>query len=157
MTDKRIVKFGDIAEQVIERVTPQEGDEKNFIGLQHLESGSLYISAWGDDVELSTQAFKVTEGDIIFARRNTYLKRVAISPINGICSADAMVIRPLGSFIEPAFLPFFMQTDTFMDRVISISAGSLSSRVKWKDLAQQNFRLPSIEEQRNLLVTLKKN
>ena len=147
MTDKQVVKFGDIAEQVIEIVTPQKGDEKSFIGLQHLESESLNINEWGDDVELSTQAFKVNKGDIIFARRNTYLKRVAISPINGICSADAMVIRPLGRFIEPAFLPFFMQTNTFMDRAISISAGSLSSRVKWKALSEQEFCIPSKKEQ----------
>ncbi|MUH95316.1 hypothetical protein GNP63_01950 [Aliivibrio fischeri] len=156
MTDKQTVKFSDIAAQILNRVTPKEGEEKNFIGLEHLISGCLYINKWGDDKKLSTQAFKVNKGDIIFARRNTYLKRVAISPIDGICSADAMVIRPVAGLIEPAFLPFFMQSNVFMERAISISAGSLSSRVKWKDLAQQSFVLPTLEEQRKLLKSLNK-
>src|SRR5690554_6863903 len=101
MTGNQTVKFGEIAEQIIKRVTPQEGDEKNFIGLHHLISGCLKVYEWGDDIKLSAQAFKVSKGDIIFARRNTYLKRVAISPIDGICSADAMVIRPIKGLIEP--------------------------------------------------------
>lgn len=156
MNKKQTVKFGDIAEQILKRVTPKQGDEKNFIGLEHLISGSLCINEWGDDKELSTQAFKVNKGDIIFARRNTYLKRVAISPIDGICSADAMVIRPVSGLIEPSFLPFFMQSNAFMERVISISAGSLSSRVKWKDLSQQSFVIPTLEEQKKLLKSLNK-
>ncbi|WP_445428010.1 restriction endonuclease subunit S [Alishewanella sp. HL-SH05] len=156
MSEKQTVQFGDIAEQILERVHPQQGDEKKFIGLQHLISGNLAVYEWGGDVELSAQAFKVAKGDIIFARRNTYLKRVAISPIDGICSGDAMVIRPIAGLIEPSFLPFFMQSEAFMNRVISISAGSLSSRVKWKDLAIQKFTIPSLDEQRKQLKILEK-
>jgi type I restriction enzyme, S subunit len=150
------VYFGDIANQIIERVSPGPGDEENFIGLQDLESGSLNIAKWGDEVELATQAFKVKKGDIIFARRNTYLKRVAVSPIDGICSADAMVINEKSDGIVNGFLKYFMQSDAFMNKAISLSAGSLSSRVKWKDLERQKFQIPSKENQLNALKILDK-
>jgi len=151
MTDKQTVKFGDIAKQTLNRITPKPGDEKRFIGLQHLNSGDLKIHSWGGDITLSAQGFSVSKGDIIFARRNTYLKRVGISPIDGICSGDAMVIKPILGQVIPAFLPIFMQSDLFMNRVISISSGSLSSRVKWKDLEGQLFSIPSIAKQQEIV------
>jgi type I restriction enzyme, S subunit len=48
------------------------------------------------------------------------------------------------------FLPFFMQTDTFMERAVKISVGGLSPTINWKDLAKEEFALPPIEEQRRI-------
>ncbi|MDO6533856.1 restriction endonuclease subunit S [Alteromonas stellipolaris] len=152
----KTVYFSDIAEQVSCRVTPKKGDEKRFIGLQDIKPGKLWVSSWGDDVELSTQAFQVKQGDIIYPRRNTYLRRVAISPIDGLCSADAMVVRPKEGDIISEFLPFFMSSSQFMNKALSLSAGSLSSRVKWKDLEKQQFQIPSIEVQEQYTKLLSK-
>ena len=155
MAEKRLVKFGEVAEQIMERVTPSEKDSDNFIGLEHLKSGYFYIYEWGTDLILKTQAFKVRVGDIIFSRRNTYLKRVSVSPIDGICSADAMVIRPKHNhFMLDEYLPHFMQSSAFMNKVISNSAGSLSSRVKWSELSKLEFELPTLEEQKSTLEAL---
>lgn len=150
------VKLDEIAEQVNERVTPLPGDEEKFIGLQHLVSGSLQIRNWGDEVVLSAQAFRVKKGDIIFARRNTYLKRIAISPIDGLCSADAIVIRQKGDKLLPGILPFLLQSEYFLESAISLSAGSLSARVKWKDLKNIKFKVPSLEQQERIVPILRK-
>ncbi len=50
----------------------------------------------------------------------------------------------------PAFLPFFMQSDLFMERAESISVGSLSPTINWKTLAEQEFALPPLDEQRRM-------
>jgi restriction endonuclease S subunit len=53
--------------------------------------------------------------------------------------------------VLPEFLPFFMQSDLFMDRAQRISVGSLSPTINWKTLAKEEFALPPLEEQRRMV------
>lgn len=162
MIERKILKtwqtvtFGEIAEHISVRIDPIIGDEKTYIGLEHLDNDSLQVKRWGSDVVLKGQKLQIKKGDILFAKRNAYLKRVALAPFDGIFSAHGMVLRPRGSSILPDFLPFFMQSDVFMERAISISEGSLSPTIKWSTLSRQEFHLPNLEVQCSLIVTLKK-
>jgi len=52
--------------------------------------------------------------------------------------------------VLPEFLPFFMQSDLFMERAQAISVGSLSPTINWKTLAKEEFVLPPLEEQKLL-------
>lgn len=154
--NRQILKFGDVAQHISERVNPSPGDEQKYIGLEHLDSGSLRIQRWGSEILLKGQKLAIKKGDILFAKRNAYLKRVAIAPFDGIFSAHGMVIRPVGGQVLPDFLPFFMQSDAFMNRAIAISEGSLSPTIKWKTLASQEFEFPPLESQKASLRLLKK-
>lgn len=147
----QMVTFGDIAEHLSKRINPVVGDEAKYIGLEHLDSGSLVVERWGSSVPLKGQKLAIRKGDILFAKRNAYLKRVAIAPFDGIFSAHGMVIRPIGNLVIPEFLPIFMQSKEFMDRAIAISEGSLSPTIKWKILALQSFIFPSIELQKKIV------
>jgi type I restriction enzyme, S subunit len=60
------------------------------------------------------------------------------------------VLRAKPDVVLPEFLPFFMQSDLFMDRAQRISVGSLSPTINWKTLAEQEFALPPLEEQRRI-------
>lgn len=152
----QIVKFGEIAEHISVRVNPTPKDSLKYIGLEHLDSGSIVVNRWGSDVVLKGQKLKMKKGEILFAKRNAYLKRVAVAPFDGIFSAHGMVIRPKGNLILHDLLPFFMQSDVFMDAAIRISEGSLSPTIKWKTLAIQEFPLPPIERQKEILEVLEK-
>lgn len=154
--DWKLVRFGEIAENISKRASPRPGDEKTYIGLEHLDPGSLEVKRWGSEAVLKGQKLAIKKGDILFAKRNAYLKRVALAPFDGIFSAHGMVIRPLGGDMHPEFLPFFMQSNAFMNRAISISEGSLSPTIKWKTLAVQAFNIPPPSEQIRLLEVLKK-
>jgi len=146
----RRVKFSEMAENITERVHPTVEDSKTYIGLEHLDSGSLHIKRWGSNTELIGQKLRMKKGDIIFGKRNAYLKRVAIAPFDGICSAHSMVLRAKPETVLPEFLPFFMQSDIFMDRAIMISVGSLSPTINWSTLKQQEFLIPPINEQQKI-------
>jgi type I restriction enzyme S subunit len=65
-------------------------------------------------------------------------------------SAHGLVLRPKSGAVLPEFLPFYMQSDLFMDRAIEISVGSLSPTINWKTLAAQKFALPPIDEQQRI-------
>ena len=65
-----------------------------------------------------------------------------------------MVLRAKPDAVLPTFLPFFMQSDLFMERALRISVGSLSPTINWKALAKEEFLLPPIPEQARLVETL---
>ena len=148
-------RFEQIAKSVNERVEPGDVDEDHYVGLEHLDSDSLKIRRWGtpNDVEATKLRFK--KGDIIFGRRRVYQRKLAVAEFDGICSAHAMVLRPKTDVVLPEFLPFFMQSDLFMNRALEISVGSLSPTINWKTLAKQEFALPPLEEQRRIAKLLK--
>lgn len=150
----RIVKFGEIAKSVSKRVNPTIEDSEKYIGLEHLESGKLDISVWGSEVPLKGQKLQMKKGDILFGKRNAYLKRVSIAPIDGIFSAHGMILNACGKLILEDYLPYLMQSNMFMERAIAISEGSLSPTIKWKTLARQSFPLPPIPLQKEYLKLL---
>ena len=149
------MKFGEIAVCVNDRVDdPKAAGVDRYVGLEHLDPESLAIRRWGtpDDVESTKLRFK--PGDIIFGKRRAYQRKLAVADFEGICSAHAMVLRANPKVIVPEFLPFFMQSDLFMERAVAISVGSLSPTINWKTLAAEEFLLPSLEEQTRLTAEL---
>lgn len=148
-------KFDQIAFNITDKKMPEPGDEKMYIGLEHLDSGNLKITRWGSEVVLTGQKLVMKKGDILFGRRNTYLRRAAIAPHDGIFSAHGMIFRPKTQVIDPEYFPFFISSNYFMDAAIRISVGSLSPTVNWKTLKELEFDLPSLEEQRKCAALLK--
>ena len=142
-------KFSEIAYNITDKKMPEPGDEELYIGLEHLDSGSLRVTRWGSEVELVGQKLVMQKGDILFGRRNTYLRRAAIAPHDGIFSAHGMIFRPNTAVIDPDYFPFFISSDYFMDAAIRISVGSLSPTVNWKTLKELEFFLPDLNQQRH--------
>jgi len=123
--------------------------------LEHLDSGSLAVTRWGGEIELKGQKLVMKKGDILFGRRNTYLRRAAIAPHDGIFSAHGMIFRPKTEVIDPDYFPFFIASDYFMNAAIRISVGSLSPTVNWKTLKELEFDIPTLEQQRESAKILK--
>lgn len=151
----KVWRFDRIAQNITERAEPTPEDSSLYVGLEHMDSGSLRVRRWGSQTDLIGTKFKMREGDILFARRNAYLKRVAIAPHEGLFSAHGMVLRAKPEVVLPEFLPFYMQSDLFMNRAVEISVGSLSPTINWKTMAAQEFALPPINEQVRLVALLK--
>jgi len=148
-------RFEQMATNVNARIdNPSESGMKHYVGLEHLDTDSLKIRRWGspDDVEATKLMFK--KGDIIFGRRRAYQRKLGVAEFDGICSAHAMVLRAKPEVVLPKFLPFFMQSDLFMNRAVEISVGSLSPTINWKTMAMQEFILPPIDEQQRIVKLL---
>jgi len=144
-------RFDQLADQINQRVMPAEADVERYVGLEHLDPDSLRIRRWGDPSEVESTKLRFEPGDIIFGKRRVYQRKVAVADTEGICSAHAMVLRAKPDTVLPDFLPFFMQSDLFMERALSISVGSLSPTINWKALAKEEFLLPPIQEQARLV------
>jgi len=149
------VRFEQMAGLVQDRIeSPSEAGVERYVGLKHLDPDSLKIRRWGEPSDVESAHLLFRPGDIIFCKRRVYQRKLAVADFHGICSADAMVLRARADVVLPEFLPFFMQSDAFMNRALEISAGSLSPRIKWRTLAEQKFSLPPMDEQHRLVEAL---
>ena len=143
-------KFTEIAINSTEKKKPTEADKDTYIGLEHLDSGSLTVSRWGADVAPIGEKLIMKKGDVLFGKRRAYQKKVGIAPFDGIFSAHGMVLRPRENVITKEYFPLFISSDYFLNEAIRISVGSLSPTVNWKDLKELEFFIPTIEEQRRI-------
>jgi restriction endonuclease S subunit len=146
----KMVKFGDIAQNVAVRVDPADAKTDVYVGLEHLDPSTLHLRQWGQPSDVTGQKLAFKKGDVIFGRRRAYQRKLAVAEFDGICSAHAMVVRAKPKMILPEFLPFFLQSDMFMERAIEISVGSLSPTINWKTLKVQEFPLPPLDEQKRI-------
>jgi type I restriction enzyme S subunit len=145
------VRFDEIATNITDRVEkPNESDLEHYIGLEHLDTDQIRIKRFGSTEDVKATKFLCKKGDIIFGKRNSYLRKVAVTDRDAVVSAHSMVIRPKGDLIVPDFLPCFMQSNVFWKTAHAISEGSMSPTIKWKTLAKQEFWIPSAEEQKKI-------
>lgn len=147
-------RFEQIAINSTEKKKPVEEDRFTYLGLEHLDSGSLKVTRFGSDVAPIGEKLVIRKGDVLFGKRRAYQKKVVIAPFDGIFSAHGMVLRPNVEVIDPDFFPLFISSDYFLDAAIKISVGSLSPTINWRDLKILEFDLPDLETQRKLAVVL---
>lgn len=143
-------KFDEIVINSTEKKKPKEEDKYTYLGLEHLDSGSLRVSRFGADVAPIGEKLVMRKGDVLFGKRRAYQKKVAIAPFDGIFSAHGMVLRPRTEVISPKLFPFFISSNHFLDEAIKISVGSLSPTINWRDLKDLEFNIPPIEKQDSL-------
>lgn len=139
-----------IVDEVNDRVdNPSQSEYQKFVGLEDFESGQFKIKKWGSTENLVSAMKLFKKGDLLFARRNAYLKRASEVDFDGVCSGDAIVLREK-SKIEKGLLTFILNTDRFWEYAIANAAGTMSKRVKWRDLAKYKFLLPPPPEQKQI-------
>ena len=147
-------RFEQIAINCKEKVKADDIDTSTYIGLEHLDPGCLHVSRWGSAVPIKGDKIVMHEGDVLFGKRNAYLRRAAIAPHDGAFSAHGMIFRPREDVVDKDFFPLFIASDYFFDTAIRISVGSLSPTVNWSDLKNQEFELPDLDTQRKLAKVL---
>lgn len=145
------VKFGDVCRNLnVTTKTPIDSGFNKVIGLENLVSGSLHIQTWGDVSDGTTFTKTFLPGHVLFGKRRAYLKKAAVAEFKGICSGDILVFEAIKEKLNPKLLPFLVSSDRFFDHAIKTSAGSLSPRTKFQDLANFEFFLPPKDQQEKL-------
>lgn len=147
-------RFDQIAINSTEKKKPVEEDRFTYLGLEHLDSGTLKVTRFGSEVAPIGEKLVMHKGDVLFGKRRAYQKKVAIAPFDGIFSAHGMVLRPKEDVIDKDFFPLFISSDYFLDAAIKISVGSLSPTINWRDLKELEFELPDMDSQRKLAEVL---
>ena len=151
MNGWRRVKFGDVVECVNDTVAdPQAAGVERVVGLDHLDPGSLHIKRWASIEDGTTFTRRFKSGQVLFGKRRAYQRKLAVADFDGICSGDILVFEPKNDGLLPELLPFIMAAEGFWQHALDTSAGSLSPRTKWQDLARYELAFPPKEEQRRI-------
>jgi restriction endonuclease S subunit len=149
------VRISEVAEQVNDRVDdPSAAGVERYVGLEHLDPERLAIKRWGSPADVQSTKLRFQVGDVIFGKRRAYQRKLAQADFPGICSAHAMVLRARPEVVAPEFLPFLLQTESFFNRAVAISVGSLSPTINWRTLAREELWIPPLEVQRRLAALL---
>ena len=145
------VRFGDVVENVNDTESdPGAAGLERFIGLEHLEPGSLHIRAWGKVADGTTFTRRCGPGQVLFGKRRAYQRKVAVAEFDAVVSGDIYVLAPKGDRLVPELLPFLCLSERFFQHAVGTSAGSLSPRTNWSSLASFEFDLPPLDQQRRI-------
>ena len=151
--DWRQVKFGAVVQLSKARSQDPLADGfERYVGLEHLDPGDLRIRRWGNVVDGVTFTSVFKPGQVLFGKRRAYQRKVAVVKFAGVCSGDIYVLETKDTHVLlPELLPFICQTNAFFDHAVGTSAGSLSPRTNWTNLADFEFSLPPLEEQKRIV------
>jgi type I restriction enzyme, S subunit len=144
------VRFGDVVENFNETCEPAEAGLQRFIGLEHLEPGSLHVRTWGNVAEGTTFNRRCRRGQVLFGKRRAYQRKVAVAEFEAVVSGDIYVLAPKDQRLLPELLPFICLSERFCQHAVGTSAGSLSPRTNWSSLASFEFDLPPLDQQRRI-------
>ncbi|MDN7013016.1 hypothetical protein FGW20_08180 [Methanoculleus sp. FWC-SCC3] len=149
------VRFGDIVANLNETERdPAGAGIERFIGLEHLEPGSLHIHTWGNVADGTTFTRRCRPGQVLFGKRRAYQRKVAVAEFDAVVSGDIYVLAPKDEQLIPELLPFVCLSERFFQYAVETSAGSLSPRTSWKHLAEFEFGLPPLDQQRRIAEVL---
>jgi len=152
------VRFGDVVRLTKETCKDPEAEGiERVIGLEHLEPGDLRVRSWGNVADGTTFTKRVRPGQVLFGKRRSYQRKVAVADFDAVCSGDIYVFESVcHDLLPPELLPFICLADSFFDLAVETSAGSLSPRTSWSSLSSYEFALPSLKRQRSSIEGLMK-
>ncbi len=150
------VRFGNVVKLNKTRVADPAAEAiERYVGIEHIEPEDLRIRSWGSVADGTTFTNYFEPGQVLFVKRRAYQRKVAVADFAGVCSGDIYVLEPKDAdVLLPELLPFICQTESFFEHAVGTSAGSLSPRTNWTQLANYEFALPPLAEQRRIAEVL---
>ena len=112
-----------------------------YVGLEHLERGSLIIRAYGQAYQVNSLKSSFKSGDLLFGKLRPYFNKVAVAPCDGICSSDILVFRPADD-VPSVFLYCFFSEPGFVAAASNASSGTRMPRADWTYMRRLPATLP---------------
>jgi type I restriction enzyme S subunit len=123
-------------------VAPSEVDPATpYVGLEHIPRRSTTLDAWGRSADVTSTKHRFQAGDVLFGKIRPYFHKVAWAPFAGVCSSDAVVIRPRSA--ETAGLVLAVAaSDRFVATAVQTSNGTKMPRANWNVLERYPVPMP---------------
>jgi type I restriction enzyme S subunit len=141
------VKLGKVAEIVKDIVNPNEFDDLNYIGLEHIGQENLRIISIGKSREVNSAKYLFKPNDILFGKLRPYFRKVVKPKFNGVCSTDIWVFRAKQGY-DQNYLYYFLANWDFVNIASSGECGTRMPRADWNFLQQTEWIFPPLPEQK---------
>lgn len=145
-----VKKLKYVAELINLKIENNEDTPLPYIGLENIvpwkgeliENKENYIPD-----SLSNYYFKDC---VLFGKLRPYLAKACITPSEGLCSSELLVLKPLET-INKYFLKYCLLSDGFIKDVNSSTFGSKMPRASWDHIGNIKIPVLNIEQQENIV------
>ena len=146
------VSLGDVATEYSSRINdPSSGDRERFVGSSCIGQWDFRVQEWESTASVTSAMKLFEEGDYLLVRRSLYAsdfrERAPRAHFAGVCSGDILTIRENPEFIADGFLIGILNNPSIWSYIVANASGSITRRIKWKDLANYEFLLPPKDQQ----------
>lgn len=117
--------------------------ETPAIGLEHIPRRQITLDNWGTAANQGSRKSRFQRGDVLFGKIRPYFHKVSVAPVSGICSTDAIVLRPDAVNWGQAVLT--ISSDSFVVHAAQTSNGTKMPRADWKVLGKWQVAVPPAE------------
>ena len=142
-------KLRDVIELIKDTYIPDEADNFNYIGLEHIEKETLRLNSIGASSDVSSNKFKFKSNDILFGKLRPYFRKIVKPQFNGICSTDIWVLRAKEGFNQD-YLFYFLANWDFINTANSGESGTRMPRADWNFLKDTMWLIPPLSEQKEI-------
>ncbi len=151
----QLIKLGDVAFEYSKRVSnPSQSEFDRFVGSSNIGQWDFRVQSWEatDSVSSAMKLFK--KDDYLLVRRSLYAsdfrERAPRADFDGVCSGDILTIRENLDFIYDGFLIGILNSQNLWRYIVANASGSITRRIKWRDLAEYEFLLPPKDQQNQI-------
>ena len=142
-----VVRLGDVVKLRKETINPSEGNSLKYVGLEHLESGTLIIKKHGNPSEVKSTKYRYYPNDLLYGKLRPYLDKAALAEEEGMCSTDILVFQTEKK-INSYFFGSYLHLPSFIKYSVSTMTGVNHPRTSWNALKKYQIPLPPFPEQR---------
>ena len=112
-----------------------------YVGLEHFDRRCLTLWNGGSGDDATSNKSRFAKGDLLFGKLRPYFHKVAVAPMDGICSTDVLVIRCADKAYRE-FMYFALFQDDVIQFVSDASGGTRMPRTNWETLAGYDCVVP---------------
>ncbi len=156
----KVEKLGDVIQKT-ETINPLQTPNKEFIYIDVSSVNNKTLSIEETSLikgkDAPSRARKLIKaGDVIFATVRPTLKRIAVIPEeydHQVCSTGYFVLRGK-EFINNKYLFYYLQTDSFNERMEKLQKGASYPAVTDTEVKEQIISYPPLPEQQRIVSVL---
>ncbi|MFF9473267.1 hypothetical protein ACF1E9_11685 [Streptomyces roseolus] len=147
--------LGEITQPSSERQVPAPGDERPYLGMEGVQSGTGRVTGLSESSSITSASPVVSPGYTLYGRLRPNLNKVTEATHSGLCSGEFITFPPQ-PWLAPRFLMYRLLAPDFVNFAISLNSGD-RPRVKWQQIAEYPILLPPLDEQLRIVSTLEEH
>ncbi|TDD75829.1 restriction endonuclease subunit S [Flavobacterium caseinilyticum] len=147
--DLPILHLGEIVFQISIKKMPKESPNLPFIGMDCISKNTLKPSFTYTFKELKSAGNWFTKNHILYGRLRPYLNKIYRAEYEGVASGEFLILESI-SMINPDYLKLILHQQDFV-RWSNNQASGDKPRVKYDQIALYYIKVPSIEEQQQIV------
>jgi type I restriction enzyme S subunit len=112
-----------------------------YVGLDSIPRKALFFNEWKSASKVQSNKSKFFENDILFGKLRPYFHKVAVAPVDGICSTDIVVIK-VDELLNLPFVANFVNEISFIAFLSNRASGTRMPRTSWGEMCEPKFACP---------------